>query len=47
MKEKWLKNEIIKRWENTFDTAFLGDVDNNEHIRILMDALDKQRSEEE
>jgi|11BtaG_2_1085332.scaffolds.fasta_scaffold00008_112 hypothetical protein len=47
MKEKWLINAIIKKWETAFDTAFLGDADNEEHIRILMDALVELRSEEE
>ena len=48
MTRKWLVNVIIKKWETAFDTAFLGDADNDEHIRILMDALDELiRSEEE
>lgn len=40
-------SEIIKRWENAFDTAFSGDKDDFEHIEILIEALDKLRSEEE
>tara|TARA_R100000544_G_C2220251_1_gene57075 strand:- start:1118 stop:1249 length:132 start_codon:yes stop_codon:yes gene_type:complete len=40
-------NEIIKKWESAFDTAFLGDADNFEHIEILVDALEKLRSDEE
>lgn len=39
--------EIIKQWETAFDTAFLGDADNFEHIEILTDALEKLRLEEE
>jgi len=39
--------EIIKKWEDAFDTAFLGDADNFEHIEILIEALEKLRSEEE
>lgn len=38
-------NIIIAQWEAEFDTAFLGDADDTEHIQILIDAL--VRSEEE
>ena len=31
--------EIIEEWENTFETAFLGEADNPEHIRVLFEAL--------
>ncbi len=38
-------NIIITQWEDKFDTAFLGDSDDSEHIQMLIDAL--ARSEEE
>jgi len=34
--------EIVEKWENTFDTAFLGDVNNPEHIEILVNALERE-----
>ena len=33
--------EKIEEWENTFETAFLGDADNPEHIRVLYEALQR------
>lgn len=36
--------EIVEKWENTFDTAFLGDVNNPEHIEILVNALEEPMS---
>ena len=40
-KEKYNYKEIIEEWENTFETAFLGDADNPEHIRVLYEALQR------
>lgn len=39
MKSKW---EIIILWENHFDTAFLGDPWDIEHMNILRRALIKE-----
>lgn len=38
-------NIIVAQWEAKFDTAFLGDINDPEHIDILINAL--VRSEEE
>ena len=37
--------EIIERWENTFDIAFIGDANNPEHIEILVNALEREEED--
>tara|TARA_R110000751_G_C13462219_1_gene445535 strand:- start:292 stop:420 length:129 start_codon:yes stop_codon:yes gene_type:complete len=39
-------NEIIKKWEKYFDTAFLGERDNPEHISLLLQYLAEKEEEE-
>jgi len=33
--------EIIEAYENAFETTFLKDADNPEHIRVLYEALER------
>lgn len=37
--------KIIKDWEEEFDTGFLGDSSNDEHIEILIDMLVRREEE--
>jgi len=39
------RKKIIADWEEEFNTAFLGNVDDTEHIQILIDALVKREEE--
>lgn len=44
-KTRRIRQKIIADWEEEFDTAFLGDLWNTEHIQILIDALVKREEE--
>jgi|5_EtaG_2_1085323.scaffolds.fasta_scaffold00594_30 hypothetical protein len=40
-----IRKKIIEDWEKEFDTAFLGDSSNDEHIKILVEALVRREEE--
>jgi len=39
------REKIIADWEEEFNTAFLGDIHDTEHIEILIEALLKREEE--
>ena len=37
--------KVVAEWEEVFDTAFLGNIDDSQHIQVLIDALVRREEE--